>query len=315
MPGTETPALPAISGLLFGLLVLTVVAEAIYLLVVSKKAQFHHHYAQVLKNGALVIILGAVLGRLVPFLAIAGMAVIGQSLVTWSLPTAWYGWVAGLVIYEFWYGLQHWMGHKVRLLWCVHATHHAPDTINLTVGLNHHALESLVYFPIFFGLFPALCGVPVEMILIINLIDVIWGSLLHVSADVIKFRYGPLEYVLQTPRYHRVHHGQNIRYMDTNYNSITLFWDWVMGTLQPLRDDDPVQYGITRDVDVESLMDVQFGEFKSLWHDVKTAPGLSNKLRYLIMPPGWSHTGDHKMVRDLKRTLTDPAADAQAPAE
>ncbi len=312
MLGTDAISLPEITGLLLGLLAFAAFAEAIYLLILSKKASYKHHYSQVLKNGLLVIILSSIAGRVAPFLAIAGMAAIGQSIVSWTLPSVWYGWVLGFVIYEFWYWLQHWMGHKVRLLWCVHAPHHAPDTINLTVGFNHQFLESMVYFPLFFGLMPALCGVPVEMILVINLIDVVWGSLLHVSADVIKFRYGPLEYILQTPRYHRVHHGKNLRYMDKNYNSMTLFWDWVMGTLQPLHDDDPVEYGITRDVNVESLMDVQFGEFKSLWQDVKMAPGLTNKLKYLVMPPGWSHTGDHKTVQALRQLEADAQ---QLPAE
>ncbi|MFK7977269.1 MAG: hypothetical protein AB8C02_14130, partial [Halioglobus sp.] len=81
----------------------------------------------------------------------------------------------------------------------------------------------------------------------------------------------------------------------------------VMGTRQVLHDDEPVQYGITRDVDVESWRDVQFGEISTLFSDVKGAPGLSNKLRYLLMPPGWSHTGDHKMASTQKAALLERA--------
>ena len=115
-----------------------------------------------------------------------------------------------------------------------------------------------------------------------------------------------MENFLQTPSYHRVHHAQNTHYIDTNYNSITLFWDWVFGTLQPLKDEEPVDYGITRDVDVESWRDVQFGEVKLLWQDVRAAPGPKNKLAYLFMPPGWSHNGDHKMASTLKQRLAPP---------
>jgi hypothetical protein len=46
-------------------------------------------------------------------------------------------------------------------------------------------------------------------------------------------------------------------------------------------------------MDSGSFFDVYFGEFKSLYKDVKNAPGLKNKVLYLIMPPGWSHTGGH----------------------
>lgn len=33
--------------------------------------------------------------------------------------------------------------------------------------------------------------------------------------------------------------------MDTDYTSITLFWDWLFGTLQPLIDEEPVEHSIT----------------------------------------------------------------------
>ena len=91
--------------------------------------------------------------------------------------------------------------------------------------------------------------------------------------------------------------------MDTNYNSITLFWDWLLGTRQPLLDSEPVQFGITREPRPDSYWDVHFGEFRALWQDVKRAPGLLNKLAYLFMPPGWSHTGDGATVAARKQGL------------
>jgi hypothetical protein len=43
-----------------------------------------------------------------------------------------------------------------------------------------------------------------------------------------------------------------------------------------------------------SFLDSYFGEFAALFKDIARAPGLKNKFLYIIMPPGWSHTGDHK---------------------
>ena len=34
----------------------------------------------------------------------------------------------------------------------------------------------------------------------------------------------------------------------------------------------------------------------ALWVELKWAQGIKNKLGYLLMPPGWFHTGDHKTV-------------------
>ena len=49
-----------------------------------------------------------------------------------------------------------------------------------------------------------------------------------------------------------------------------------------------------------SFWDFYFGELVALGRDVAAAPALKHKLAYLVMPPGWSHTGVHKtatMVR------------------
>lgn len=275
-------------------------AEMLWLSVFSKRVSFRHDYSQVGLNLIVVNVLTVAL----PIASTVAFALLGAKFAPLSLSLDWYFWLVGLLIYEFWYWVQHYLAHKVRLLWCLHSPHHAPDTMNMVVGYNHHILE-VPYMSFFMGFVPAVCGVPVEMIVIINAVDIVWGSLLHISPRVINRRYGPLEYFLQTPSYHRAHHAQNPRYMDTNYNSMTLFWDWALGTLQPLKDEEPVDYGITREVNVESWRDVQFGEVGLLWQDVKSAPDLKSKLRYLLMPPGWSHTGDHKMASTVKRALVN----------
>jgi hypothetical protein len=42
------------------------------------------------------------------------------------------------------------------------------------------------------------------------------------------------------------------------------------------------------------------GEFALLGKDIYNAPGILNKIRYLFMPPGWSHTGDHKTSKVMR---------------
>ncbi|MBW1884126.1 MAG: sterol desaturase family protein [Deltaproteobacteria bacterium] len=214
------------------------------------------------------------------------------------------GWIYGLIVYELAYWIHHWLGHKVRLFWCVHSPHHAPESMSLFVGFNHFFFESTFYAPVIIGLFSGLLGVHPVVVAGISILDMSWGNSLHVSNHVVVRRYGFLERFMQTPSYHRVHHAQNIRYMDMNYNSITLLWDWIFGTLQPLDDAEPVIYGITRDVDTSSFWDVHFGEFRLLWRDMRRAPSLRAAISYLVMPPGWSHTGHQQTVAELKAQLS-----------
>lgn len=213
------------------------------------------------------------------------------------------GWLYGFVIYEMAYWVQHWLAHKVRLLWCLHSPHHAPNSINMFVGFNHSFLETIFYMPFMLGFVPALLGVDPAVIAVFTFIDIIWGNLLHMSDKVATRRWGILERFMQTPSYHRVHHAQNVRYMDTNYNSITLLGDWLMGTLQKLDDAEPVRFGITREVNTASFWDVHFGEFVLLWRDVRSAPSFAAGLGYLFHAPGWQPDGELKTAAALKANL------------
>lgn len=235
---------------------------------------------------------GLLLARAAAPLSVGIAASAGASLSPIEAGLSWPWWIAGFVLYELSYWVQHWAAHKVRLLWCIHSPHHAPQGIHMLIGTNHSPLESVLYFPLFLGFLPALFGVHPVIAVAVNVVDGIWGSFLHISDEIVpKGRYGVLERFLQTPSHHRVHHAKNVRYMDTNYNSITLLWDWLLGTLQPLRDDEPVEYGITREVDTGSFRDVHLGEFALLARDVRNAPTLGAKLGYLFQPPGWVHDG------------------------
>src|SRR5262249_36734860 len=82
----------------------------------------------------------------------------------------------------------------------------------------------------------------------------------------------------------------------------------VFRTFQPERKDVPVQYGITRQMNPNSFLDAYFGEIVYLIKDIKNAPGIKNKFLYIIMPPGWSHTGDHKTARLVRNEYLKSSA-------
>jgi sterol desaturase/sphingolipid hydroxylase (fatty acid hydroxylase superfamily) len=249
-----------------------------------------------------VIVAGVTLGLLVGPVSLVIAALAGSRLAIFEVDHGALSWVYGFFVYEFFYWVQHWLAHKVRLLWCLHSPHHAPRGIHMAIGANHHFLESLLYFPLFLGFLPALAGVDPIVVIAMNALDVLWGSFLHVSdATITSGRYGALGLFLQTPAYHRVHHAKNPRYMDRNYNSITLFWDWVMGTLEPLDDAEPVAFGITRPVDDGSFWDVHFGEFRALAGDIRGAGRLADAIGYVLRPPGWQ-PGDTSRTASAQRT-------------
>lgn len=262
-------------------------------------------YGMAIKGLGFTALTGLLMGLLFGPVTKLLFAVWGASLSPFDAGLSPAGWIYGFFIYEMSYWLQHWLAHKVRLLWCLHSPHHAPRSINMFVGFNHSFLETLLYMPFTLGFIPALLGVHPAIIAVLTFIDVVWGNILHVSDNVVGRRWGVLERFMQTPSYHRVHHAQNVRYMDTNYNSITLLGDWLMGTLQPLEDSEPVEFGITRPVNTSSFLDVHFGEFVLLWRDLKKASSLSQCTRYLFGPPGWTPQGEQQTASARKRRAID----------
>ena len=273
--------------------------EMIYLYF-FKKYDGMKDYKQTTMNFVFVIILNMIVSALFTVMSTGVFSLLAFENALFQSSLSWYWWIYGLLVYELFYWVQHWLAHKVRIIWCLHSPHHAPESMNMFVGFNHHFLETMLYMPFFLGFLPSLFGVNPIIVLSISLVDIVWGNLLHINDSVLSKQYGFLEKILQTPSCHRVHHAQNVKYMDTNYNSITLFWDWALGTLQPLDKEEKVVYGITRDVDSSSFLDVQFGEFVLLAKDILKAPTIRDKIKYAFMPPGWSHNGDHKTVNVLK---------------
>src|SRR5258706_14913737 len=221
------------------------------------------------------------------------------SLVTTS-PT-WYWFIYGYIVWEFSHFIYHYLAHKVRLFWCLHSTHHAPEQMNLSVTYAHFILEA-PYADFIRTSICILFGVNPVMLFMIMFIDGTWGGFIHVGENFMKdARLGFLGKLILTPAHHRVHHARNPLYMYTNFCNLLNVWDKAFKTYQDERKEVKIEYGITRPVNSRSFVDMYFGEFVCLWRDISHAPGLKNKILYIIKPPGWSHTGEHKTAKVVKR--------------
>ncbi len=223
-----------------------------------------------------------------------------QPVALFHLPVTWYGFIVSYVIWEFSHFVYHYLAHKVRLLWCLHSTHHAPEAMNLSVTYTHFLLEAPYADLIRSGICLFL-GVEPVMLFTIMFVDGTWGAFIHVGENFIKdARFGFLGNWLLTPSHHRVHHARNPIYMDTNFCNLLNIWDRVFRTYQPEK-SIPIEYGITRKINAGNFFDVYFGELYYLARDIAGAPGFLNKIKYIVMPPGWSHTGDHKTATVIRR--------------
>ncbi|MFB9844274.1 sterol desaturase family protein [Mucilaginibacter ginsenosidivorans] len=223
-----------------------------------------------------------------------------QKFALFTISLTWYNWIYAYICWELSSWIFHYSCHRVRLLWCIHAPHHAPSNINMAVNWVHFFAEG--YYSSFVHLLIlTLLGVNPLMFIVVMAIDSAWGVFVHVSEDSLKNgQMGFLQHLVITPAHHRVHHAKNPLYIDTNFASALPIWDWIFGTLQPFKKEVKAEYGVTRELDVTNFTDLYFGEIYLLWRDVKDTGGLKNKLLYIIMPPGWTPSSTDKTAAALR---------------
>ncbi len=205
-------------------------------------------------------------------------------------------WIASFVVYDFMFYVGHRLGHEVRLLWCFHSVHHTAEEMRLTSAIRGSAFD-FVYLPWFFIWIPVL-GVHPSIFLIVEAAARIWGVLVHVHPRFVG-RLGLLDRLIVTPSVHRVHHGRDRGYLDTNYGEVLTVWDHLFGTW--VIEEQAPDYGVLKELDPGDFQAIQLSPWADLWADLRRAPSLGLKLRYLFDAPGFSHDGPDSRVRALRR--------------
>ncbi len=246
-------------------------------------------------------VLNAFVGRFISIAAMVFCIGLFEKYAIFKISFTWYWFIYGYIVWELAHFVYHYLGHKVRLFWCLHSTHHAPQTMNLSISYAHFFLEG-PYADVIRTTICILLGVSPPMLIVIMFIDGFWGGFIHIGENLAKTgKMGFLNKFILTPSHHRMHHAKNPLYMDTNFCNLLNIWDRVFGTYQSENPAITIEYGITRKMKPNSFIDSYFGEFGALVMDMKKAPGIGNKILYIFMPPGWSHTGENQTAKKVRR--------------
>ncbi len=194
-----------------------------------------------------------------------------------ALATAVIGW-------DFIYYWNHRLQHESRVMWAIHVVHHSSERYNLSTALRQPWADSLGMF-VPYGLM-SLLGIRPNLIETARQINLIYQFWIH--TDTIR-SLGPLEEVLNTASHHRVHHGSNRRYLDRNHGSILITWDRLFGTFQRELEDEPVVYGLTRNIETFNPVRIATHEYVDIVSDVTGSTSWSNRLSYVLRGPGWAY--------------------------
>ena len=180
-------------------------------------------------------IVALVLRHLIPTGVIATTA-------SWPL---WLRACAAMVAGEVGYYWGHRLTHEIPFLWRFHAVHHSAEQLDFLVSPRQHPVD--VIFVRMCMLTPLLAfGLvnPMKMsdeLIAVSLLVVggLWNFFVHSN---VRWRLGPVEWLISTPGFHHWHHTGGSR-RDCNYASMLPWLDRIFGT-HYLPKEWPESYGI-----------------------------------------------------------------------
>jgi alkylglycerol monooxygenase len=184
--------------------------------------------------------------RLLPLIA---WSFVLENFALIDMPLSWFDasasgitlWLVAVLAWDFCYYWFHRFSHEISILWAAHAVHHQSEDYNLSTALRQTSTGFLFGWIFYLPLF--LIGFPLEVLLTVNAVNLIYQFWVH--TQLIR-RLGVLDRILVTPSNHRVHHGQNERYIDKNYGGMLILWDRLFGTFEDETIDEPVVFGVRK---------------------------------------------------------------------
>ena len=190
----------------------------------------------------------------------------------------WAMWLMTFILIDFVFYIYHRFSHRVRFLWAIHMSHHSSEEMNFAVSMRQAWLGPISKIPFFIVL--PLLGLDPTIIAVAGVISTLWGVVGHTQ---IVGKLGPLEWILNTPSHHRVHHGANAEYIDKNYGNLLIIWDRMFGTFEP--EKAKVKYGLVNNVNTFNPIKITFMGWQSMMLDIKKAKNYKEVFSTIFGPP------------------------------
>ncbi|MDK1474260.1 sterol desaturase family protein [Streptomyces sp. 549] len=207
------------------------------------------------------------------YVAVYELTPLDVPLLWWTLPLV-------LLAQDFFYYWSHRGHHVIRLLWACHVVHHSSRKFNLTTALRQ-PWTSLTVWPFYLPM--VALGVHPAMLAFCQSVNLVYQFWIH--TERVGKLPAPLEFVLNTPSHHRVHHASQGGYLDRNFGGILIVWDRLFGSFTP--ETEPCVYGLTKNIDTHNPLRVATHEYAAIGRDLRAARSWSERAGRLLRGPGW----------------------------
>ena len=154
--------------------------------------------------------------------------------------------------YELGYWFNHWLSHKVPLLWEFHKVHHSAEVLTPLTNFRVHPIYAFVFANIIAFAAAVASGLghyafgdttyqyafaDTNIILVVFI-----HAYVHLQHSHVWIAFtGWLGRVLVSPAHHQVHHSADPKHFNKNFGSCLALWDWMFGTLYvPSKTREPI---------------------------------------------------------------------------
>jgi sterol desaturase/sphingolipid hydroxylase (fatty acid hydroxylase superfamily) len=160
-----------------------------------------------------------------------------------TIPVSWENWPSVIVLFlltDLAFYVEHRCSHRIRLLWASHSVHHSTERMVVSAAFR------LSWTPLLSGVF--LFYLPIvwigyDPVWVFGMVSASLTYQFFIHTELIK-RIGWLDWVINTPSAHRVHHASNPEYIDKNFGGVLMIWDHLFGTYQAELPSIKIRYGL-----------------------------------------------------------------------
>jgi sterol desaturase/sphingolipid hydroxylase (fatty acid hydroxylase superfamily) len=161
--------------------------------------------------------------------------------------------------YELGYWVNHYLSHRIPLLWEFHKVHHSATVLTPLTNFRVHPVYMWIFLNIL-AIFTGLANGTGDYLLgqnanqyglsETNIILVFFIYLyVHLQHSELWIAFtGLFGRLFMSPAHHQIHHSRNPAHFNRNLGSCLAIWDWMFGTLYvPARDPEKLEFGVEPD--------------------------------------------------------------------
>ncbi|HTU00143.1 MAG TPA: sterol desaturase family protein [Rhizomicrobium sp.] len=150
--------------------------------------------------------------------------------------------LALFVAYDFAYWIDHYLSHKIPVLWDFHRVHHTAETLSPLTNARVHPVDSLIFANITglcvgstHGVVGYFLGNAASEAMLSGTNVIYLGFLfavVHLQHSHVPIQFGRrLNRIFFSPAHHHIHHSTRPEHFNSNLGSCLAVWDWMFGTL------------------------------------------------------------------------------------